>query len=34
MTRPEDIARYRTNLQGEIDGAELYRTMAEVTSEA
>jgi vacuolar iron transporter family protein len=33
MGRPEDIARYRTNLQGEIDGAMLYRTMAEVTTE-
>jgi vacuolar iron transporter family protein len=33
MARPEDIARYRTNLQGEIDGAALYRTMAEVTSQ-
>jgi hypothetical protein len=33
MTRPEDIARYRINLQGEIDGAMLYRTMAEVTTQ-
>jgi VIT1/CCC1 family predicted Fe2+/Mn2+ transporter len=33
MARPEDIARYRTNLQGEIDGAMLYRTMAEVTTQ-
>jgi VIT1/CCC1 family predicted Fe2+/Mn2+ transporter len=32
MARPEDIARYRTNLQGEIDGAALYRTMAEMTT--
>ena len=32
MARPEDIARYRTNLQGEIDSAALYRTMAEVTT--
>jgi hypothetical protein len=33
MARQEDIARYRTNLQGEIDGAALYRTMAEVTTQ-
>src|ERR671924_1417051 len=33
MAREEDIARYRTNLQGEIDGAALYRTMAEVTTQ-
>jgi VIT1/CCC1 family predicted Fe2+/Mn2+ transporter len=33
MARPEDIARYRTNRQGEIDGAALYRTMAEVTAQ-
>ena len=33
MARPEDIVRYRTNHQGEIDGAALYRTMAEVTSQ-
>jgi vacuolar iron transporter family protein len=33
MARPEDIARYRTNWQGEIDGAALYRTMAEVTAQ-
>jgi VIT1/CCC1 family predicted Fe2+/Mn2+ transporter len=33
MARPEDIARYRTNRQGEIDGAALYRTMAEVTTQ-
>jgi VIT1/CCC1 family predicted Fe2+/Mn2+ transporter len=32
MARPEDIARYRTNLQGEIDSAALYHTMAEVTT--
>lgn len=31
MAEQEDIARYRTNWQGEIDGALLYRTMAEVT---
>jgi vacuolar iron transporter family protein len=30
MARQEDIARYRANLQGEIDGAALYRTLAEV----
>jgi hypothetical protein len=28
----QDIARYRANLQGEIDGAALYRTMADVES--
>lgn len=33
MARPTDIARYRTNWQGEIDGAALYRTMAEVTTQ-
>ena len=33
MARREDIARYRDNLQGEIDGAALYRTMAEMTSQ-
>ena len=33
MAKPEDIARYRTNWQGEIDGAALYRTMAEVTTQ-
>jgi VIT1/CCC1 family predicted Fe2+/Mn2+ transporter len=33
MARPEDILRYRTNLQGEVDGATLYRTMAEVTTQ-
>src|SRR5215475_14450617 len=32
MARSEDIDRYRMNLQGEIDGAMLYRTMAEVTT--
>jgi VIT1/CCC1 family predicted Fe2+/Mn2+ transporter len=32
MARPEDIARYRANLQGEMDGAALYRTMAEVAT--
>lgn len=31
MAQPEDIARYRSNWQGEIDAAALYRTMAEVT---
>src|SRR6266511_1818237 len=31
MAGKEDIARYRTNWQGEIDGALLYRTMADVT---
>jgi VIT1/CCC1 family predicted Fe2+/Mn2+ transporter len=33
MAEQEDVARYRTNWQGEIDGALLYRTMAEVTPE-
>jgi vacuolar iron transporter family protein len=33
MARAEDIARYRSNLQGEIDGAALYRTMAELTAQ-
>jgi VIT1/CCC1 family predicted Fe2+/Mn2+ transporter len=33
MATPEDIARYRTNWQGEIDGAALYRTMAEVATQ-
>jgi rubrerythrin len=33
MARSEDITRYRINLQGEIDGAMLYRTMAEVTTQ-
>ena len=33
MARPEDIVRYRTDLQGEVDGATLYRTMAEVTTQ-
>jgi vacuolar iron transporter family protein len=33
MATPQDIARYRTNRQGEIDGAALYRTMAEVTTQ-
>jgi vacuolar iron transporter family protein len=32
MARPEDITRYRANLQGEIDSAALYRTMAEMTN--
>jgi vacuolar iron transporter family protein len=32
MARPEDIARYRANLQGEMDGAALYRAMAEVAT--
>jgi vacuolar iron transporter family protein len=32
MARQVDIARYRTNLQGEIDGAALYYTLAEVAS--
>jgi VIT1/CCC1 family predicted Fe2+/Mn2+ transporter len=30
MAKDEDIIRYRTNLQGEIDSAALYRTLAEV----
>jgi VIT1/CCC1 family predicted Fe2+/Mn2+ transporter len=34
MARSADIVRYRTNLQGEVDGAALYRTMAEVTTQA
>ena len=29
MTERADVARYRTNLQGEIDGAALYRALAE-----
>ena len=29
---PGDLKRYRTNLQGEIDGAALYRTMVEAES--
>jgi vacuolar iron transporter family protein len=33
MASREDIARYRANLQGEIDGAALYRTMAELTTQ-
>jgi VIT1/CCC1 family predicted Fe2+/Mn2+ transporter len=33
MASKADIARYRTNWQGEIDGAALYRTMAEVTTQ-
>jgi VIT1/CCC1 family predicted Fe2+/Mn2+ transporter len=33
MATREDIARYRVNLQGEIDGAALYRTMAEMTAQ-
>ena len=30
MTTKEDIARYRANRQDELDGAALYRTLAEV----
>ena len=33
MATQADITRYRTNWQGEIDGAALYRTMAEVTTQ-
>jgi VIT1/CCC1 family predicted Fe2+/Mn2+ transporter len=33
MATPQDVARYRMNHQGEIDGAALYRTMAEVTTQ-
>ena len=33
MASREDIMRYRANLQGEIDGAALYRTMAEMTTQ-
>jgi len=33
MVGKADIARYRTNWQGEIDGAALYRTMAEITTQ-
>jgi vacuolar iron transporter family protein len=33
MAKSEDIVRYRSNLQGEIDGAALYRTMAEMTDQ-
>jgi vacuolar iron transporter family protein len=29
MTEPNDVARYRANLQGEIDGAALYRALAD-----
>ncbi|HSM39048.1 MAG TPA: ferritin family protein, partial [Candidatus Limnocylindrales bacterium] len=34
MTAPEDVRRWRKNLQGEIDGAAVYRAMAEGTDEA
>jgi vacuolar iron transporter family protein len=30
---PADVARYRRNLQGEIDGATLYRTLSEVETD-
>ena len=30
MNKKGDIIRYRANLQGEIDSAALYRTLAEV----
>ena len=33
MATREDIARYRGNLQDEIDSAALYRTLAEVESQ-
>ena len=29
MPRPEDLARYRANLRAELDGAALYRAIAE-----
>ena len=29
MTQGSDSARYRANLQGEVDGAALYRALAE-----
>lgn len=32
MTTPRDLRRYRENLQGEVDGAALYRTLAESES--
>ena len=32
MTEHADVARYRTNLQGEIDGAALYRALAQAES--
>jgi VIT1/CCC1 family predicted Fe2+/Mn2+ transporter len=33
MTSREDVARYRTNWQGEIDGAALYRALADAESQ-
>ena len=33
MAKPEDLARYRANLQDEIDSAALYRTLADVESQ-
>jgi VIT1/CCC1 family predicted Fe2+/Mn2+ transporter len=33
MAKSDDIARYRANLQGEIDGASLYRALAGVESD-
>ncbi|HXC39264.1 MAG TPA: VIT1/CCC1 family protein [Burkholderiales bacterium] len=34
MARKDDIARYRANLQGEVDGATLYRAMADLEPQA
>jgi len=33
MAKSDDIARYRANLQGEIDGASLYRALAGAESD-
>ena len=33
MSDPKELARYRANWQGEIDGAALYRTLAEAESQ-
>jgi vacuolar iron transporter family protein len=33
MPETDDAARYRANLQGEVDGAGLYRAMAEAESD-
>ncbi|HEX6138850.1 MAG TPA: VIT1/CCC1 family protein, partial [Candidatus Limnocylindria bacterium] len=34
MTQPDDVARWRANLQGEVDGAAVYRAMADGTDDA
>src|SRR5262245_1031935 len=34
MPRSDDIARYRANLQGEVDGSAMYRAMAELEPQA